>query len=518
MSSTHAPQPAEEPWVVAAKALRDDMRRGQIAEPEPEDSDRRGPLRPGRLTPLRNRIQGQLVGRLFRIVDVGSLVALAVIGAHVASPQGWINASLAQVTPYAAGALVLAWLLGGVGLYRFPRHGRLWTRMVRLSAAFGLAGVILTAGIWLVGGGPPSMELGLWFAMALVGLVVLQAIWWGMVRRWRTAGLLTPNIVIVGANEAAEKLIAAALASREVNVVGVFDDRLGRAPSKIQGVPVLGDLDALIGHRIMPYVDQVVIAVTSSAKGRVRMITERLSVLPNDICLVVDLDGDAARTAVISRIADAPLARVSGVATDEKRAAIKRLQDLAIGALALVLLAPVMAMVAVLIRLDSPGPVFFRQRRHGFNNEEIRVWKFRSMRHELTDHTASRQVTSDDERVTPVGRFIRRTSLDELPQLFNVLAGEMSLVGPRPHAVGMKTGDTESSRLVMEYAHRHRLKPGMTGWAAVNGSRGPVDTPELVQRRVALDIDYIERQSFWLDIYIMAMTIPCLLDDRHVVR
>ena len=140
------------------------------------------------------------------------------------------------------------------------------------------------------------------------------------------------------------------------------------------------------------------------------------------------------------------------------------------------------------------------------------------MKHELTDHTASKQVTGDDDRVTPVGRFIRRTSLDELPQLFNVLAGEMSLVGPRPHAVGMKTGDTESSRLVEEYAHRHRLKPGMTGWAAVNGSRGPVDTPELVQRRVALDIDYIERQSFWLDIYIMAMTIPCLLGDRHVVR
>ena len=518
MTISPAPQPADEPWVTAAKALRDDLRRGQIAEPQSEERDRRGPLRPGRLTPLRNRIQAQLVGRLFRTVDIASLAALALIGAHIATPQGWINASLAQVTPYVAGALVLSWLLGGVGLYRYPRYGRLWTRMVRLIAAFGLAGAILTAGVWLAAGSPPSPVLTSWFVMAFVSVALLQAIWWSMVRRWRDADLLTPNIVIVGANEAANKLITAALDSREVNVVGVFDDRLGRAPPTIQGVPVLGDLDALIGHRIMPYVDQVVITVTSAAKGRVRMITERLSVLPNDICLIVDMDGEAAQNAVISRIADAPLARVSGVATDEKRAALKRLQDLAIGALALVLLSPVMAVVAVLIKLDSPGPIFFRQRRHGFNNEEIRVWKFRSMRHELTDHTASKQVTGDDDRVTPVGRFIRRTSLDELPQLFNVLVGEMSLVGPRPHAVGMKTGDTESSRLVEEYAHRHRLKPGMTGWAAVNGSRGPVDTPELVQRRVALDIDYIERQSFWLDIYIMAMTIPCLLGDRHVVR
>ena len=518
MTISPAPQPAEESWVAAAKALRDDLRRSATPEPEAEESDRRGPLRPERLPPLRNRIQGQLVGRLFRIVDAGSLAALAVAGAHLATPEGWINASLAQVTPYAAGALVMAWLLGGVGLYRFPRYGRLWTRMVRLVAAFGLGGVLLTAGVWLVGGSPPAPALISWFSMAFLSLALLQSIWWGMVRRWRDRGLLTPNIVIVGATEVADRLIGAALASREVNVIGVFDDRLGRAPPRMQGVPVLGDLDALIGHRIMPYVDQVVIAVTSAAKPRVRMITERLSVLPNDICLVVDLDGEAAQNAIINRIADAPLARVSGVATDEKRAALKRLQDLAIGALALVLLAPVMAIVAVLIKLDSPGPIFFRQRRHGFNNEEIRVWKFRSMKHELTDHTASKQVTGDDDRVTPVGRFIRRTSLDELPQLFNVLAGEMSLVGPRPHAVGMKTGDTESSRLVEEYAHRHRLKPGMTGWAAVNGSRGPVDTPELVQRRVALDIDYIERQSFWLDIYIMAMTIPCLLGDRHVVR
>lgn len=521
MTPVPAQQPSsevDEPWIEAAKALRDSVRRGLGPEDSAQNADRRGPLRPGRLTPLRNRIQARLIGRLFRIVDTGSIAALALAGAHIASKQGWLNATLAEVSPFAAGGLILVWLMGAGGLYRFPIYGRLWTRLARLVAVFGGAGLILAAAIWIIGGTPPSHSLQLWFGLAFASLALLHGIWWMMVRRWRYNGLLTPNIVIVGATAAADRLIAAALKTREVNVVGVFDDRHKRAPERMNGVPVLGDLDALIGHRIMPYVDQVVIAVTSAARSRIKTLTDRLSVLPNDISLVVDMPGEDTPSAVITRIADAPLARIAGAPTDERRAALKRLQDLAIGALALVLLAPVMALVALMIRLDTPGPIFFRQRRHGFNNEEIRVWKFRSMRHEMTDHSSARQVTGDDDRVTSIGRFIRRTSLDELPQLFNVLAGEMSLVGPRPHAVGMKTGDTESARLVAEYAHRHRLKPGMTGWAAVNGSRGPVDTPELVQRRVALDIDYIERQSFWLDIYIMAMTIPCLLGDRHVVR
>jgi lipopolysaccharide/colanic/teichoic acid biosynthesis glycosyltransferase len=159
-----------------------------------------------------------------------------------------------------------------------------------------------------------------------------------------------------------------------------------------------------------------------------------------------------------------------------------------------------------------------RQRRHGFNQETIVVWKFRSMRHAAADATACRQVAADVDRVTRVGRFIRATSLDELPQIFNVLSGEMSLVGPRPHAIGMKTGETESALLVAEYAHRHRIKPGITGWAAVKGSRGPVHTEAEVRRRVELDIDYIQRQSFWLDLWILLITVPVLLGDRTAVR
>ena len=186
--------------------------------------------------------------------------------------------------------------------------------------------------------------------------------------------------------------------------------------------------------------------------------------------------------------------------------------------LAMVVAAPVMVLVALAVRLDSPGPIFFRQRRHGFNNEAITVWKFRSMRVEATDHTAARQVSRDDDRVTRVGKIIRKLSLDELPQLFNVITGEMSLVGPRPHPIGMKTAGEDAASLVWSYAWRHRMKPGLTGWAQINGSVGAIDTPELVRRRVMLDVEYIERHSFWLDIYILAMTIPALIMTRDAVR
>ncbi len=268
----------------------------------------------------------------------------------------------------------------------------------------------------------------------------------------------------------------------------------------------------------MPYVDRVVITITGAAEARVRALVERLEALPNDIALLMDASSPGVAAEAVDRLVDLPLARLSGSHRRFRLAAAKRAQDLLLASVALVIAAPFMAIIAAAVKLDSPGPILFRQRRQGFNNEEFVVWKFRSMRHDQRDSRALRQVRYDDPRITRIGRLIRRTSLDELPQLFNVLTGEMSLVGPRPHAPDMRTGDVPSAQLVAHYAHRHRIKPGITGWAAINGSRGPVDTPELVRRRVELDVAYIERQSFWFDLYIMLMTLPCLLGDRKVAR
>jgi Undecaprenyl-phosphate glucose phosphotransferase len=414
--------------------------------------------------------------------------------------------------------LVPLWALGSLRAYGFKADEGLAIHLARATAAFAVSAAI-SAAILSLAFGADSLR-GLPLAAFLIGAVLILAVHafaWSVVRRARAQGRLTSNIVIVGAGRNAERLVEAALASGDVAILGVFDDRAARAPRAIHGVPVLGDTDALIGHKIMPFVDKVVVAVPESAEARVRQLIDRLSVLPNPITLFVD-DAGPARPQTISRLAGAPLAYMSGKPNDSGRAFVKRAQDLVIGTAALIVAAPIMAATALAVRLDSPGPILFRQRRHGFNNEEIVVWKFRSMRVEATDAKATRQISAGDDRVTRVGRFIRATSLDELPQIINVLKGEMSLVGPRPHAIGMMTGEVESHRLVAQYAHRHRMKPGMTGWAAIHGSRGPVDTPELVRERVAYDVEYIERQSFWLDLYIIAMTIPCLLGDRSAVR
>lgn len=528
MTPAHAPRDEiphrpQETWAESVRALHRVLEthfgRDAGAAPIEDPRDRRGPFRPGRLVPVRSRLELRQVTRTYRVIDAALIVVLALAAAQLATPAGLFRATVGSILPVAAGAALLIWSLRTLDTYAFANRERLSRHLIRVSAAFGLTGLPLLAAEFIHPGPVAGLDLlAGWFVASLVGLYSLHALWWSTVRGWRREGKLTPNIVIVGATDSARKLIETALDTREVAVLGVFDDRLGRAPRDIGGVPVLGDINDLLGHKVMPYVDRIVIAVNPAAQSRIRDLINRLRVLPNDVSLVLDSGGEDGRQRTLSRIADAQLAQVSGEPADIQRAGVKRAQDLVVGTMALLLGWPLMALVALAVKLDSPGPVFFRQRRHGFNNEEILVWKFRSMRAEAADFAAVQQVRAGDDRVTAVGRFIRKTSLDELPQLFNVLAGEMSLVGPRPHAVGMKTGQTESARLVAEYAHRHRMKPGMTGWAAIHGSRGPVDTPELVRRRVALDIEYIERQSFWLDLYIMAMTIPCLLGDRDSVR
>ncbi|NBB52473.1 exopolysaccharide biosynthesis polyprenyl glycosylphosphotransferase [Rhizobium sp. CRIBSB] len=412
------------------------------------------------------------------------------------------------------GVMLLVQLMREGGVYRF-RDRRLAVHVLRAGMFAGLAALFAAlAGQAL--GVLDEVPVAWVLSMASV-TTALHLLWGGLIRRWHRSGALSCNIVLVGATEEAARLIAAASGRRDIRILGVFDDRTVRSPTTVQDVPVLGDLNDLLRHPMAPYVDRVVVTLAQDAAARTRQITARLAVVPNEIVTLVDPDGDGGINGVLDRLAGAALA-VPGDRGDDHRAFRKRVQDLTIGTIALLALAPVMMLIAAAIRIDGPGPIFFRQRRHGFNQEEIVVWKFRTMRPETADATASRQVTANDDRVTRVGRVLRATSLDELPQLFNVLAGEMALVGPRPHAIGMKTGDTESALLVTEYARRHRIKPGMTGWAAIKGSRGPMHHSEDVRRRVALDIEYIERQSIWLDLWIMAVTIPVMLGDRATIR
>lgn len=475
----------------------------------------RGPFRPEVWLNARQRSSVRLATHYFRGADVFATVALALAALWALDPKDLVHLTVGGLAPLTVSVALCLALLRGLGLYRF---GPNLAPLIHLACVFAL-GVLATLAGLLVGlclGGHGMGPVIPWGVASTVALLTLHALWLKLVARWRRQGALSPNIVIVGATKNAEALIERALDRRDLNVLGVFDDRLARSPDSLAGVPVLGGSEALLTHRMTPYIDRIILAIDAEGGPRVRELTRKLETLPNPLTVLVD--SETGRDAVLTRLAGAPLAQIGAAASADRRAFSKRLQDLAMGSLALIAASPLMAVIALAIKLDSPGPIFFKQRRHGFNQEAITVWKFRSMRHATADATASKQVTADDARVTRVGRFIRATSLDELPQIFNVLRGEMSLVGPRPHAIGMKTGETESALLVAEYAHRHRIKPGMTGWAAIKGSRGPVATAQEVRRRVELDVDYIQRQSFWLDLWIMFITIPVLLGDRAAVR
>ncbi len=185
----------------------------------------------------------------------------------------------------------------------------------------------------------------------------------------------------------------------------------------------------------------------------------------------------------------------------------KKVEDIVVASLVLLLAAPLMLMIAALIKLESRGPVFFSQARFGFNNHPVNIYKFRTMYAHMADPTGSKQTTKNDVRVTRIGRILRQMNLDELPQFINVLQGRLSVVGPRPHALAMRTGDKLYHEAVAEYAVRHKVKPGITGWAQVNGLRGETDTMDKAISRIEHDLYYIDHWSLWLDLKIVFLTL-----------
>ena len=475
----------------------------------------RGPLRPSRLITARSRVGGDTLTRLVQATDIVILFALYATRWLRAEPPGMLSL-LAIASMLTLGALV------NFDAYRFTAREQPLNHAYRVIGSVGGSCLIMLAAAHIIAPDQrPERVLHLfdWCMATAAILVASHIIWFSFIHRLRRRGLLTPNLMIVGATPSAQRLISAALTSRDVNILGVFDDRGGtRRPDHISGVPVLGRTSDILTHRLLPYVDRIVVAVPPGATARIAQLIAELAPAPNAVSLLVDGVDAASERQAHERLLDMPLAHLSGVKRSVLQSIIKRTMDLVISITGAIVLIPALFAITIAIRLDSPGPILFKQRRHGYMNEEVLVWKFRSMRTETTDHTSARQVTAGDERVTRVGRFLRRTSLDELPQLWNVIRGEMSLVGPRPHAIGMLSGGDEASKLVETYAHRHRMKPGLTGWAAVNGSRGPVDTAEAVLRRVTLDLEYVERQTAWLDLSILLRTLPCVLGDTSAVR
>ena len=402
-------------------------------------------------------------------------------------------------------------------IYQVQAFRGLEKQYFRLASAWSVVFLIVISGSFFAKMGDQFSRvwLGGFYVIGLVVLIAFRRLLFLLVRHWTHEGRLTRRTAIVGGGNIGDAL-AAALASQrdsDLSVVGMFDDRGDeRSPSSPTGLTKLGTVDDLVEFARRTRIDLVLFSLPISAETRILQMLKKLWVLPVDIRLSAHSNKLHFRPRSYSYLGNVPVLDVLDRPITDWDVVMKWLFDKIVGSIALVLAAPLMALVAIMIKLDSKGPVLFKQRRHGFNNEAIEVYKFRSLYTDKTDHTAAKSVTKDDPRVTRVGRFIRKTSIDELPQLFNVVfKGNLSLVGPRPHAVNQKIEDRRFDDAVDGYFARHRVKPGITGWAQINGWRGEVTNPETIQRRVEHDLYYIENWSLLLDAYIVAMTPLSLL-------
>jgi Undecaprenyl-phosphate glucose phosphotransferase len=417
-----------------------------------------------------------------------------------------------------AGALLA---FEGGGVYSIQAFRSFFRIGFRLMASWAIVFLVAFAVIFLSKLADEFSRVWLvsWFAVGAGALVMERLALSVIITRLTRAGRFDRRTAIVGGGEVARSMIQALDAQNDtgIRIVGVFDDRGDdRSDDVIAGYPKLGSVTDLVDYARQTQLDLVIFTVPISAEGRILQMLSKLWVLPIDIRLAAHASRLRLRPRAYSYIGNVPVLDVFDRPIADWGLVLKWLFDKIVGAFLLLALSPVMIVTAIAVKLDSRGPALFRQKRYGFNNELIEVYKFRSMFTDQSDMAASTLVTKGDPRVTRVGRFIRKTSLDELPQLFNVVfRGNLSLVGPRPHAMQAKAADKLYDKVVDGYFARHKVKPGITGWAQINGWRGETDTQEKIQRRVEHDLYYIENWSVFFDLQILAMTPFALLKTEN---
>ncbi|WP_160005836.1 undecaprenyl-phosphate glucose phosphotransferase [Rhizobium sp. 18055] len=357
-----------------------------------------------------------------------------------------------------------------------------------------------------------------WFGLAAVFLVGSRLLLGYGIRNWARNGIMERRAVLVGGGQPAKDFIRLLeqQPDNDIRICGIFDDRgEKRSPTMVAGYPKLGTIAELVEFGRLTRIDMLIIALPLSAEARILQLLKKLWVLPVDIRLAAHANRLRFRPRAYSHVGSVPMLDIFNKPIRDWDSVAKNCFDIFFAIVALALLWPIMLATAVAIKATSKGPVFFMQKRHGFNNEVINVFKFRSMYTDMSDPTGKAAVTKGDPRVTQVGRFIRKTSIDELPQLFNVLRGDLSLVGPRPHAVLAQARDRAFGDVVEGYFARHRVKPGVTGWAQINGWRGEVDNDDKIKFRTAYDLYYIENWSLWFDLKILFLTPFRLLNTEN---
>lgn len=440
---------------------------------------------------------------LQRLIDAGLIcitlwMAHRLYGIEIAS-HNIMSAVLAVICFY--------FIAEAKGLYVSWRTGGLVAEVTDLGMAWGSVVVIL---VMLAFMSKTSISFSrrvvmTWFFMAPLGMVMARMLVRIILRELRRAGRNTRTLAIVGANVQAVRLIEKSLSAPWMGMlpIGIYDDVVsGSAPGEARAY-LKGTIADLIREAQAGRVDYIYIALSMQQESRIMELVDALADTTVSVYVVPDLFISDLLHARWTNFHGVPAIRVYETPFMGVNGLIKRLEDIFLGALFMAAAIIPMVAIGVAIKLTSPGPVIFRQRRYGLNGEIVDIWKFRTMS-VCEDCENVPQAKKNDPRVTPLGKFLRRTSLDEFPQLVNVLQGKMSLVGPRPHAV---THNEQFRKLIHGYMLRHKVKPGITGWAQINGWRGETDTLDKMKRRIECDLEYIRNWSLLLDLKIIWLTL-----------
>jgi len=424
-------------------------------------------------------------------------------------------------TEYYISAVLFVWLVSLLllhigGLYKFEPILRptgfleklivafVTTFLFLFAAAFSLKISTIYSRIWI----------GSFAVAACLGIVIARLIAARVLSVVAGSQVFTRNIVVCGRGPQAARLLQhmERVKPKFVSLIGVFSDATF-TKSDGSEYPLLGGLDDVGVYARENQVDDIVIALPWSADEQISGLVANLRELPVNVYLGADLIGfSVALRPPPDHFGNLPIVEVMGRPLAGWGASLKATEDFVLGVVFAIALVPLMTLIAIAIKIDSAGPILFRQQRYGFVNKKFFILKFRTMTDAASQAATTEQATPNDPRVTRVGRYLRRWSLDELPQIFNVLNGTMSLVGPRPHAIDH---NEEYAQKIRGYFARHRVKPGITGWAQVNGLRGQTDTVDKMERRVQYDISYVENWSLLFDLRILALTCVALITGRN---
>lgn len=465
-----------------------------------------------RRTPFSRAVYGDLVQFSDFVMVTGTSVLVAYVYHH------YVLGIPTDVQRFAAAGIV-----GATGLTALLRRDGYYEFDALLSSSRAMRAVIarwalIVLGLIAFGYALKVSEhfsrfwLFAWTGVITVALVSARVIAAAVLRRAvRDGGVFSRRIAIVGANEIGARFAEhAANPEKAISIVGVFSAGPEDAPGGF-GQPAAGDLRALERAARAGEIDDVVIAMPRLSKAGMTALVNRLSILPVTLAICPNAHWLDHTGGEVMRIGGTPLLTLYRRPLEGWGGLIKTIEDYMIGVPAFLILSPLMAAIAIAIKLEGKGPILFTQQRHGFNHKVFRIYKFRTMT-VFEDGDSIPQAREKDPRVTPLGAFLRRYSLDELPQIFNVLGGDMSLVGPRPHALAH---NHQYAQTIENYSGRHKVKPGMTGWAQVNGCRGETSEKERMAERVRYDLEYIDNWSVWFDFKIIVLTFAAVLFPKN---